>query len=78
MTAKVTARYTDGKYRAVPAGVGFTVQFKEKGTKKYRTKVKGTTVSGRATATVTATTSGRWRIVVGKKKSKSDYVRVTK
>jgi hypothetical protein len=78
VTAKVKAKYTDKKYRAVPAGVAFKVQFKKKGTKKYRTKVKGVTVSGRATATVTATKSGRWRIVVGKKRSKSDYVRVTK
>jgi hypothetical protein len=76
VTAKVKAKFTDRKYRKVPAGVAFKVQFKAKGKKKYRTKAYGTTTTGRATATVTAKKSGRWRIVVGKKKSKSDYVRV--
>jgi hypothetical protein len=79
VTAKVKAKYTDGKWRKVPAGVAFKVKFKAKGKKKYRTKAYGTTTKGRATTTVTARKSGRWRIHVESKKSrKSDYVRVKK
>jgi hypothetical protein len=77
VTAKVKAKFSDKKWRKVPAGVSFKVQFKASGKKKkYRTKAYGTTTSGRATATVTSTKSGRWRVVVGSKKSKSDYVKV--
>lgn len=78
VTAKVTARFTDRKYRSVPAGVPFSVQFKASGSKKYRTVAKGVTTTGRATAKVKATKSGRYRIVVGSKRSASDYVRVTR
>ena len=75
--AKVKARFTDGKYRKVPAGVDFRLQFKKKG-KKYRTVATGQTIKGKAKTYVTAKKSGRWRIIVGKKKSKSDYVKVRK
>ena len=78
VTAKVTAKFTDKKYRSVPAGVGFTVQFKASGAKKYKAVASGLTVTGRATAKVKATKSGRYRVVVGSKKSGSDYVRVKK
>jgi hypothetical protein len=79
VTAKVKAKYSDGKWRKVPAGVPFKVKFKAKGKKKYRTKGKGVTTTGRATLKFTAKKSGRWRIYVGSKKSKkSDYVRVKK
>ena len=78
VTSKVTAKFTDKKYRAVPAGVAFTVQFKASGAKKYRAVASGLTTAGRATASVKATKSGRYRIVVGSKKSGSDYVRVKK
>jgi hypothetical protein len=78
VTSKVTAKFTDKKYRAVPAGVGFTVQFKASGAKKYKAVASGQTTAGRATASVKATKSGRYRIVVGSKKSGSDYVRVKK
>ncbi len=78
VTAKVTAKFTDKKYRSVPAGVGFTVQFKASGAKKYKAVASGLTTTGRATAKVKATKSGRYRIVVGSKKSASDYVRVKK
>ena len=78
VTSKVKAKYSDGKYRAVPAGVGFTVQFKAAGAKKYKAVAKGATTAGKATARVKATKSGRWRIVVGSKKAGSDYVRVKK
>ncbi len=74
----VQAKYTDAKYRKVPAGVAFTVQFKAKGTKKYKTVASGKTTAGRARTYLTASQSGRWRILVGAKKTKSDYVRVTK
>ncbi|MCU0262268.1 MAG: N-acetylmuramoyl-L-alanine amidase [Candidatus Nanopelagicales bacterium] len=76
VTAKVTARFTDKVYRSVPAGVAFTVQFKARGAKKYKAVTSGVTTKGRATAKVKATKSGRYRIVVGKKKSLSDYVPV--
>jgi len=78
VTSKVTARFTDKKYRSVPAGVAFTVQFKARGAKKYKVIASGLTTAGRATASVKATKSGRYRIVVGSKKSSSDYVRVKK
>ncbi len=78
VTSKVTAKYTDKKYRAVPAGVGFTVQFKASGAKKYKAVGSGLTTAGRATASVKATKSGRYRIVVGSKRAASDYVRVKK
>ncbi len=78
VTAKVTAKFTDKKYRAVPAGVGFIVQFKASGAKKYKAVASGVTITGRATASVKATKSGRYRVVVGSKKSGSDYVRVKK
>jgi N-acetylmuramoyl-L-alanine amidase/Cell wall binding domain 2 (CWB2) len=76
VSSKVKARFTDRKYRSVPAGVPFSVQFKASGSKKYRTVAKGVTTTGRATAKVKATKSGRYRIVVGSKRSASDYVRV--
>ena len=78
VTAKVTAKFTDKKYRSVPAGVAFTVQFKASGAKKYKAVASGLTTTGRATAKVKATKSGRYRVVVGSKKSASDYVRVKK
>jgi hypothetical protein len=78
VTAKVKAKYTDNKYRSVPPGVSFKVQFKPRGAKSYRSVGSGVTTTGRATATVKATKSGRYRIVVGSKKSRSDYVRVTR
>ncbi len=74
----VKAKYSDGSYRKVPSGVAFTVQFKAKGTKKYKTVASGRTTTGRARTYLKATTSGRWRILVGTKKTASDYVRVTK
>jgi hypothetical protein len=78
VTAKVTAKFTDKKYRSVPAGVPFTVQFKASGAKKYKAVASAVTTKGRATASVKATKSGRYRIVVGTKASRSDYVRVKK
>jgi hypothetical protein len=78
VTAKVTARFTDKKYRSVPAGVPFTVQFKASGARSYKSIASGVTTKGRATAKVKATKSGRYRIVVGTAKSRSDYVRVKK
>ena len=78
VTSKVTARFTDKKYRSAPAGVAFTVQFKPSGAKKYKAIASGRTTAGRATATVKATKSGRYRIVVGSKRSGSDYLRVKK
>lgn len=78
VTAKVTAKFTDKKYRSVPAGVAFKVQFKASGAKKYKSIASGVTTKGRATAYVKATKSGRYRILVGKKASGSDYVRVKK
>ena len=60
--AKVRAKYSDGRYRAAPNGTQFRVQFKRKGTKKYATIATGVTASGRATTSVTATASGRYRI----------------
>jgi hypothetical protein len=77
VTAKVTVK-SGKKYVSAPAGVPFVVQFKATGKKKYRQVASGTTTRGRATATVTATSSGRWRIVVGTKASSSDQVRVRK
>jgi hypothetical protein len=74
--AKLRARYTDGRWRAAPAGIEFRVQFKKKGTRKYRDVALGSTTSGWATAEVVATRSGRWRIVVGGQRSGGDYVRV--
>ena len=78
VTSKVKAKFSDGKYRAVPAGVAFTVQFKATGAKKYKAVAKGATTAGKASARVKATKSGRWRIVVGSKAAGSDYVRVKK
>ena len=78
VTSKATAKFTDKKYRSVPAGVAFTVQFKASGAKKYKAVASGLTTAGRATASVKATKSGRYRIVIGSKKSGSDYVRVKK
>ena len=78
VTSKVTAKFTDKKYRSVPAGVRFTVQYKASGAKKYKTIASGLTTTGRATASVKATKSGRYRIVIGSKKASSDYVRVKK
>ena len=62
----------------MPDGVPFAVQFKASGTSTYRTVARGTTASGRATARLTATGSGRWRIVVATLKTTSDHVRVTR
>ena len=78
VTSKVTARFSDKKYRSVPAGVPFTVQFKATGAKKYKSIASGLTTTGRATASVKATQTGRYRIVIGSKKAGSDYVRVKK
>ena len=78
VTSKVTARFTDKKYRPAPAGVAFTLQFKASGAKKYKAIASGQTTAGRATASVKATKSGRYRIVIGSKKSGSDYLRVKK
>ena len=75
--SKVKAKFTNGKWRKVPVGVGFIVQYKAKG-KKYRAVASGYTVKGWASASVKAKKSGRWRIKIGTKKSKSDYVRVKK
>ena len=75
--SKVKAKFTNGKWRKVPIGVGFIVQYKAKG-KKYRAVASGYTVKGWASASVKAKKSGRWRIKIGTKKSKSDYVRVKK
>ena len=76
VTSKVTAKFSDKKWRKVPAGVRFTVQFKATKAKKYKTVASGSTTSGKASKKVKATKSGRWRIVVGSTKAKSDYVRV--
>ncbi len=81
--ASVQVKYTDGKYRKVPAGVAFTVQFKAKlkgkgKYTKYRTVATGKTTTGRARVYLKASESGRWRILVGAKKTTSDYVRVKK
>ena len=46
VTSKVTARFTDKKYRSVPAGVAFTVQFKASGAKKYKAIASGQTTVG--------------------------------
>ena len=75
--SKVKARFTNGKWRKVPIGVGYVVQYKPKG-KKYRAVASGYTVKGWASASVKAKKSGRWRIKIGTKRSKSDYVRVKK
>ncbi len=75
--SKVKAKFTNGTWRKVPVGVGFVVQHKPKG-KKYRAVASGYTVKGWASASVKAKKSGRWRIKIGTKKSKSDYVRVKK
>jgi hypothetical protein len=48
------------------------------GAASYKSIASGVTSKGRATATVKATKSGRYRIVVGTAKSRSDYVRVKK
>jgi hypothetical protein len=74
---RVKARWTDGSWRAVPAGVAYVVQHKPKG-KKYRAVKSGYTVAGKATTKVTAKKSGKWRIKIGALKSKRDYVRVKK
>ena len=76
VSAKVKAKFSDKKYRAVPAGVPFAVQFKASGAKKYKLVHSGLTTAGRATAKVKVTKSGRYRVVVGAKKAASDYVRV--
>ena len=74
--AKVRVKYSDRRYRAAPDATKFRVQFKPRGAKKYSTIATGVTSSGRASAKVPATRSGRFRIVVGSKRSGSDYVRV--
>lgn len=76
ITTRVRAKFTDGVWRKVPAGVPFTLQFKPKGTSAYKTVKTGTTITGRATLTRKAKKSGRWRIVVGTQVTASDYVRV--
>jgi hypothetical protein len=79
VTSKVTARAAGAKkYAKVPAGQAFAVQFKATGAKKYTTVASARTISGKASAKVKATKSGRWRVVIGSKKSASDYVRVRK
>ena len=75
--SKVKVKFTNGKWRKVPIGVGFIVQHRPRG-KKYRAVASGYTTKGWARASVTAKKSGRWRIKIGTKKSKSDYVRVQK
>lgn len=77
-SATVTAKYSDGVWRKVPAGVAFVLQFKATGATKYTVVASGTTTSGKASIKVKASKSGRWRIVIGSKVSASDYVRVTK
>ena len=78
VSAKVTAQYGDGSWRTARDGLRFSVEFKARGSSTYRTVPRGTTVAGRATSTVPATTSGRWRISVASAASGSDYVTVTR
>ncbi len=78
ISAKVKGKYADGKWRAIPAGVPFDVQFKAKGKKKYTIAASGLTQEGRARLALPASKSGRWRIVVTGKASASDYVAVRK
>jgi hypothetical protein len=76
VTSSVTLRGPDGRYRKVPAGVAFTVQFRATGAKRWATVASSTTTTGRATARVVASRSGTWRVVVGTKAARGDSVRV--
>lgn len=78
--AAVTAKYTDGSWRPIPAGVPFSVKFKPYKRKPGTFKViaTGTTTTGLAKAYVTAKRSGRFRIVIGTTTSRRDFVRVIK
>ena len=75
--SKVTAKYSDGSWRPIPAGVSFKVQFKPKGG-KYKKIASGKTKTGKAQKYVKAKKSGRFRIKIGKTKARWDYVRVKK
>ena len=75
--SKVRVKYSDGSWRAVPAGVSFKVQFKPKGG-KYKKIASGKTKTGKAQKYVKAKKSGRFRIKIGKTKARWDYVRVKK
>jgi hypothetical protein len=74
--ATISARYSDGRWRAVPTGVPFTVYFRASGKRSWVAKASGATGIGEAVATTAAASSGWWRIKVGTKYSASDYVKV--
>lgn len=74
--AKLTAKYSDKKWRAAPAGLTFSLYFRAKGKKKYAKVRTGATASGLVSVKATAKKSGYWRVRVGKKYSASDYVKV--
>jgi hypothetical protein len=78
VSARVTAKYTDGSWRAARNGVKYSVKFKARGASSYTVVARGTTVSGTAKATVRATRSGRFVITVASTTSGSDYVTVTR
>ncbi len=79
LTSKVTTKATGAaKYKKVPAGRTFSVQFKATGKTKYKTLARALTIKGKARVQMPAKTSGRWRIVIGSKVSASDFVPVVK
>jgi hypothetical protein len=74
--SRLRARYSDGVWRAAPAGVPFTVYFRAAGTRRWTAAASGVSAAGVTVGTAKATRSGYWRVKVGSKYSASDYVKV--
>ncbi len=75
--ARITVRYSDGKWAAVPEGTSFKVQRKDSGSSSWRTiRTDTTSTDGQALSYVTITRTGSFRIAKGSFTSSADAVRV--
>ena len=75
--ARITVRYSDGKWAAVPEGTSFKVQRKDSGSSSWRTiRTDTTSTNGQALSYVTITRTGSFRVAKGSFTSSADAVRV--
>jgi subtilisin family serine protease len=77
VTSTARSLYTDGAYRATPAGTPFTVRFRKSGTSTFTAVKQGKVGAGGAVSTtVQPTADGYWRVDVGSATSGADYLDV--
>lgn len=74
--ARIRTLFTDGVWRRAPRGMFFKVQHKPRGKRHHKAVATGYSLRGRAVLFVTAQTTGTWRIKVGDKRARRDFVRV--